>query len=143
MNSTKPVLQGLLLLAFTCRVLHANRCCKQSSQPAHLSCPSGRLEFDQPVPLTRHLTSATSGVPQLTPIGFLPLRRFNWLNPLSPGLPHPVRSAYRLFQPPSGLLLCQSGDPVSCLLRPWGSTQEASPHVNPCSFRSRSPLAVG
>jgi hypothetical protein len=82
-------------------------------------------------------------LPQQTPIGFLPLRRFSWRNPLTPGLPHPVCSAYRLFQPLSGLLLHRPGGPVSCLIRPWGSTRKGSPHTNPCSSRSRSPPAVG
>lgn len=74
-----------------------------------------------------HLTSAVSGALQLTPIGFLPLRCFNWLSPLFPGLPHPICSTYRLFQPLSGLLLCQPGGPVSCLLHPWGSAQKRFP----------------
>jgi hypothetical protein len=59
-------------------------------------------------------------VPQRTPIGFFPLRRFSWLSPLSPGLPHPIRSAFRFSQPLSDLLLCQPGGSVSCLVRPWG-----------------------
>jgi hypothetical protein len=114
-----------------------------SEQPVHLSCPSGRLEFDRPVSLTTHLTSAASGGPQLTPIGFLPLRRFGRLSPLSPGLPHPVRSTFRLSQPPSGFLLNPPQDSVSCLKRPWGLERETTPHSSPCSSRSRSPLAVG
>jgi hypothetical protein len=42
------------------------------------------------------------------------------LSPLSPGLPRPVRSAFRFSQPLSGLLLKWRRGLVSCPLHSWG-----------------------
>lgn len=69
---------------------------------------------------THHPISAVSDDVSATPIGFLPLRRFSWLSPLFPGLPHPICSTFRFSKPLSGLLLCQPEGFVSCLVRPWG-----------------------
>jgi len=75
-----------------------------------LSCPFARLECSQPVP----------PISQLTPIGFCPLRRPSRPSPPTPGLPHPVRSAYRFSQPPSGLLLSRPLRPCFMSQPPMG-----------------------
>jgi len=75
-----------------------------------LSCPFSRLECNQPVPL----------ISQLTPIGLCPLRRSSRPNPRFPGLPRPVRSAYRFSQPPSGLLLSRPLRPCFMSQPPMG-----------------------
>jgi len=53
----------------------------------------------------------------------------NSLSPLTLGLPHPVRSAFRFFQPPSGLLLKLPWGLVSCLWRFWDSPSRVFPLV--------------
>jgi len=124
MNSAQPALQGLrsrgphLLLTECQPVLQA------VMQLAHLSCPSSHLECNRPVPLMYHLT--------LSCLRRTPADSHRVSSPSTvqlaksthPGLPHPVRSAYRLSQPLSGLLLHQPGGPVSCLKRPWGSSRK-------------------
>jgi hypothetical protein len=48
-------------------------------------------------------------------VGFAPLRRLPDIrSPLNPGLPHPVRCAFRLSQPPGALLLRTPPGLVSC-----------------------------
>ena len=46
---------------------------------------------------------------------------------LTPGLPHPVRSAFRFSQPLDGLLLESPGGLVSCHWHSWGSPYRAFP----------------
>ena len=46
-------------------------------------------------------------------------------SPLPLGLPHPVRSAHRLSQPHSDLLLQIHTSPVSCWIRPWDFTLQS------------------
>ena len=56
-----------------------------------------------------------------------PLLRFcfptarNDSSPLYPGLPHPIRSTFRLSQPLSDLLLESPWNPISCLKHSWDS----------------------
>lgn len=75
-------------------------------------------EFDRPI------------LPHLLPVGSVrgafhglrcPYGVVSLRSPLTPGLPHPVRSAYRLSQPLSGLLLRQPCGFVSPRRHPWGS----------------------
>lgn len=84
-------------MALTGRVLQAKPVVQVAQRLTRLSCPSGRLEYDRPVPLTEHQTSAASGVPQFTPIGFLPLRCFNRLSPLIPGFTAPGLFRFQAF----------------------------------------------
>lgn len=58
---------------------------------------------------------------------FLPPIARSSPNSLIPGYPHPVRSAYRFSQPPSGLLLNQPQGLVSCPKRPWGLPSRGFP----------------
>jgi len=49
-------------------------------------------------------------------------------DPLHPGLPHPVRSAFRVSHPPDGLLPRRPSGLVSCRSRSWGyAPSELSP----------------
>jgi hypothetical protein len=84
-------------MALTGRVLQEKPEVQAAQRLARLSCPSGRLEYDRPVPLTEHQTSAASGVSQFTPIGFLPLRCFNRLSPHIPGFAAPGSFHFQVF----------------------------------------------
>jgi hypothetical protein len=73
-----------------------------------------------------------------------PLRRLIRASPLSPGLPHRVRSTRRVSHPLGGLLLARTPGLVSCRKRPWGSTlQGLSLTTRSCSSSPQNyPLGV-
>lgn len=62
------------------------------------------------------------------------------LSPLTPGLPRPVRSAFRFSQPLSGFLLKWRRGLVSCLTHSWGLPFRAfSSDVVPAPHRHKQP----
>jgi hypothetical protein len=71
---------------------------------------------------------------------FAPLT-YNEGSPLTPGLPHPVRSTYRFSQPLSGLLLPAPRSHVSCFNRLWGFALQRLPLPN-SSGSSSLPLPL-
>jgi hypothetical protein len=73
---------------------------------ADLSCPA-----DYSAPLMRFV---------------FPIARSN-SSPLFPGLPHPIRSAFRLSQPLDGLLLKSPCDLISCHWHLWDSLYRVFP----------------
>lgn len=52
--------------------------------------------------------------------GSFPFDDFFIWSPLTPGLPSPVRCAFRFFQPLSAFLLQMISGLISCRFRPWG-----------------------
>jgi hypothetical protein len=65
-------------------------------------------------------------------------------SPLSSGLPHPIRSAYRFSQPLDGLLLETPGGLVSCHWHSWGSPYRVFPsEAAPLSRRDWLPQTTG
>jgi hypothetical protein len=56
------------------------------------------------------------------------------------GLPHPLRSAFRLSQPPSGFLLPMPSGLISCRKPSWGSPFRAFPSRRAGSLSESHPL---
>jgi hypothetical protein len=75
--------------------------------------------------------------------GFFPFSAWSFENPLTSGLPHPIRSPFRVFLPLRGFLLSKPSGLVSCRWRSWDSPFRAfSSGWIRNLFRPRYPLAV-
>ena len=126
-GSTVWVGCSLHVLCACCRLRRTtrwtSRCSRARRRPTHMKCEGGpstgllplRSMSDGRLPQSSEEESCRRRALQRPLMRFLaPSAQPICLSPLIPGLPHPVRSVFRVSHPPDGLLLDRLTGLVSC-----------------------------